>query len=318
MIVRRDGTRDELGRRSVVAIGVFDGLHRGHQRVLGTAIEVAREHDALAVAATFDPHPAEVLDPAGAPRLIGTLDQRLEGLAALGVDVTRVLTFDDAMVAESAEEFIERVLVDELRASAVVVGEDFRFGHERTGDVATLERHAREGDYRVVAAPLYGAERRWSSTAVRAALASGAVEAAAAELGRPFVLRGVVARGDARGRELGFPTANLAVAARQALPGVGIYAGAARTRDGSWWPAATSVGTRPQFYVDADALVEVHLVGLDADLYGQVLDVAFLSRLRDEARFADLAGLVAQIGADVAATLERFTTFSPEDSVLLG
>jgi riboflavin kinase/FMN adenylyltransferase len=153
---------------------------------------------------------------------------------------------------------------------------------------------------------------------VRAALAAGDVGSAADELGRPFVLRGAVTRGDARGRELGFPTANLATAERQTLPGVGIYAAAARTADGSWWPAATSVGTRPQFYENGAALVEVHLVGLDADLYDQVLDVAFLSRLRDEARFADVGALVAQIGADVAATLERFTTFSPADSVLLG
>ncbi|MFI5036492.1 MAG: bifunctional riboflavin kinase/FAD synthetase [Acidimicrobiales bacterium] len=318
MIVRRDGEAGPLARRAVVAVGVFDGLHRGHQRVIAMVTDLATRHDALAVVATFDPHPAEVLDPDGAPRLVGTLSQRLEGLAALGIDVARVITFDAALSAESAEEFCERVLEGELRAAAVVVGEDFRFGHERHGDVELLRRRGRTHGYDVVAAPDFGDAERWSSTSVRRDLGAGDVGAAARVLGRPFVLRARVVPGDGRGRELGFPTANLDPAPRQQLPGLGIYAGAARTPDGAWWPAATSVGTRPQFYDDAATLVEVHLPGYGEDLYGATLDVAFLERLRDEAVFADVAALTARIGDDVAATTQRFTRFSPEDSLLLG
>jgi riboflavin kinase/FMN adenylyltransferase len=318
VIVRRDATAGALERRAVVAVGVFDGLHRGHQRVLATAAHLAHDHDALAVAATFDPHPAEVLDPAGAPRLVATLDQRLEGFAALGVDVARVITFDESLAAESAEEFVQRVLVDELRAVGVVVGEDFRFGHERHGDVALLERLGRREGFAVVPAPPYGEGERWSSTGVRRDLAAGDVAGAAAMLGRPFVLRADVARGDGRGREIGFPTANLVTASRQALPAKGIYAGAALTGQGAWWPAAISVGTRPQFYDDGATLVEAHLPGYDGDLYGASLDVAFLERLRDEAVFSDVAALADQIGRDVAATTRRFQEFSPEDSALLG
>lgn len=317
MIVRRDADAGPQYPHGVVAIGVFDGLHRGHQRLLSIVTELAHSRDALGVVVTFDPHPAEILDPAGAPRLIGTLDQRLEGLAALGVDVARVLTFDESLAAESAEEFIERVLVDELHAETIVVGEDFRFGHERHGDVALLERHARAGGYDVVAAPNFGEAERWSSTLVRRDLSAGDVEGAAGILGRPFVLRARVEHGDGRGRELGFPTANLATAPRQQLPRNGIYAGAARAGDGTWRAAAISVGTRPQFYDDAATLVEAHLPGYDADLYDEALDVAFLARLREEAVFADLTALVAQIGRDVDATIERFRLFSPEESVLL-
>ncbi|MDE3065525.1 MAG: riboflavin biosynthesis protein RibF [Acidobacteriota bacterium] len=307
-----------MTRRSVVGVGVFDGLHRGHQRVLAMVTDLARDAGALSVAATFDPHPAEVLDPAGAPRLIGTIDQRLEGFDALGVDLARVLTFDDALAAESAEAFVERVLVAELRAAVVVVGEDFRFGHERHGDVALLERLGASHDFRVAPAPAFGDAERWSSTLVRRRLMAGDVEGAADVLGRPFVLRAVVERGDARGRELGYPTANLATAPRQALPAAGIYAGAARSPDGEWWPAATSVGTRPQFYEDGALLVEAFLPGFSGDLYDANVDLAFLARIRDEAVFADVAALTERIGADVEATLARFKEFSPGGSPLLG
>ncbi len=317
MIVRRDGEADPVYPHSVVAIGIFDGLHRGHQKVVGLVTDLAREHGSLSVVATFDPHPAEILDPVGAPLLLGTLNQRLEGLAGLGVEMARVLTFDHVLAAQSAEEFVQRVLVDELHAQVVVVGEDFRFGHDRHGDVALLEQLSVNGSFSVVGAPLFGEGERWSSTAVRAAVATGDVESAAAMLGRPFVVRGTVIHGDARGAQLGFATANLECAARQQLPARGIYAGAARTPDGAWWPAATSVGTRPQFYDDASTLVEVHLAGYSGDLYGASLDVAFLEHLRDEAVFSDVAALVAQIDADVAATEARFATFSTNEESLL-
>jgi riboflavin kinase/FMN adenylyltransferase len=319
MIVVRDGESSELGlRRSAVAVGVFDGLHRGHQNVVAQVIGLASQHDAVPAVATFDPHPAEVLDTGHSPLLIGTLAQRLEGLAALGIELVRVITFDHVLAHESARSFIDRVLVGELRSRDVVVGEDFRFGHERDGDVALLEHQGLTHDFRVHPAPVYGDDHRWSSTAVRRLLAAGDVARASVILGRPFVLRGTVEHGDARGGELGYPTANIVGATRQQLAGVGIYAGAARTADGHWWPAAISVGTRPQFYEDGALLVEAHLPGFSGDLYGETLDVAFVARLRGEETFAGVGELVAQIGRDVEQTLEIFKKFSPQSSVLLG
>jgi riboflavin kinase / FMN adenylyltransferase len=303
---------------SVVTIGVFDGLHRGHQRVIDQVISRARAHGALASVVTFDPHPAEVLDPEHAPLLLGTLDQRLEGLEALGVDRVRILDFDHRVSHERAEHFVERVLVGELGALEVVVGQDFRFGQGREGDVGLLANEGERWGFTVSPSVLFGDGQRWSSSAVRRALAEGDVERAGVILGRPFVLRGTVTHGDARGTDLGFPTANVVVGARQQLPETGVYAGAARLADRRWWPAAISVGTRPQFYDDGALLVEVHVVGYGGDLYDATLDVAFLSRLRGEQVFADVAALVGQIERDVVASVGVFTNFSPTASVLLG
>ena len=318
MIVVHDADARIDETPSVVTIGVFDGLHRGHQRVIDQVIARARAHGALASVVTFDPHPAEVLDPERAPLLLATLDQRLEGLAALGVDRVRILDFDRHAAHESAEHFIERVLVGELGAMEVVVGQDFRFGQGREGDVELLSHEGEHWGFTVTPSVLFGDGQRWSSTAVRRALAEGDVERAGVVLGRPFVLRGVVTHGDARGTDLGFPTANVALAARQQLPLTGIYAGAARLPDGRWWAAAISVGTRPQFYEDGALLVEVHVAGYGGDLYDATLDVAFLRRLRGEQVFDDVAALVTQIERDVVASVEVFANFSPAASVLLG
>ena len=318
MIVVHDADARIDETPSVVTIGVFDGLHRGHQRVIDQVISRARAHGALASVVTFDPHPAEVLDPEHAPLLLGTLEQRLEGLEALGVDRVRILDFDHRVSHEHAEHFVERVLVGELGALEVVVGQDFRFGAGRSGDVELLAREGERWGFTVAPSVLFGDGQRWSSTAVRRALDEGDVERAGVILGRAFVLRGEVTHGDARGADLGFPTANVALRARQQLPATGIYAGAARLPDRRWWPAAISVGTRPQFYDDGALLVEVHVVGYGGDLYDATLDVAFLSRLRGEQVFADVAALVAQIERDVVASVEVFANFSPEASVLLG
>ncbi len=303
---------------SAVAVGVFDGLHRGHQHVLAEVCALSSAATAAATAVTFDPHPATVLDPPHAPHLLGTIDQRLEGMARLGMDQVRVVHFDHALASESAEEFIERVLVAQLRAHDVVVGEDFRFGHERRGDVTLLRAHGERLGFRVHPARIEGDEDRWSSTAVRAALTRGDLERANRILGRPFTLRGVVVRGDARGATLGFATANLESDARQQLPARGVYAGAARTSDGEWWPAAVSVGTRPQFYEVGALLVEAHLVGYHGDLYDQVLDVSFLSSLRSETTFDSVDALVAQMERDVRATVAAFAMFTPASFALLG
>ena len=308
----------ELQRPSVVAFGVFDGLHRGHQAILREVVRRADERGATASVITFDPHPALVLSPETAPRLIGTVPQRLEGLERLCIAQVGVLGFDEASARESATSFIERVLVGRLGVVDLVVGDDVHFGRDREGDVDLLVREGQSHGFAVHTSPTYGGVQRFSSTAVRARLAAGDVTGAAEILGRPFVLRGVVVHGDARGRELGFPTANLRLAERQQLPALGIYAAAVSLASGGWRCAAVSVGTRPQFYEGAGVLVEVHLPDFVGDLYDQTLDVAFLAHLRDEATFATLEDLLAQMGRDVAHSREIFEKFNPGSSVLLG
>jgi riboflavin kinase/FMN adenylyltransferase len=317
MIVLGEGESAPGSQPSVAAIGVFDGLHLGHQQVLAEVCQLALERGAVATVVTFDPHPATVLAAESAPLQLGTMSQRLEGLSALGIELVRVLRFDAALASETARSFIERVLVGELRVGDVVVGEDFHFGHDREGNVALLQREGVTRHFDVHPAPIYGGNQRWSSTAVRSALGSGDLFTANALLGRAFTLRGTVVHGDARGQELGFRTANVATEPRQQLPALGIYAGAARTPDRTWWPAAISVGTRPQFYDDGVVLVEVHIPGFHDDLYGAQLDVAFMSRLRGELTFADVDDLVAQIDHDVTETLEIYKRFLPQSSLLL-
>jgi riboflavin kinase / FMN adenylyltransferase len=318
MIVLDDNNEAPGATSSVVAIGVFDGLHLGHQQVLGDVRALADENDMLATVVTFDPHPALVLAPDSAPLQLGTLEQRLEGFEALGVDQVRILRFTTEQAQESARSFVARVLVGQLRAHDVVVGEDFHFGHDREGNVMFLKNEGQRHNFFVHPAPIYGANQRWSSTAVRNALGSGDLSSANAMLGRPFTLRGGVVHGDKRGGELGFRTANMALDVRQQLPELGIYAGSARTAAHTWWPAAISVGTRPQFYDDGAVLVEVHLPGFSDDLYNTTLDVAFLSRLRGEMTFNSTQELVAQINQDVQQTLEIYKSFLPESSALLG
>ncbi len=318
MIVIRDSERRVLTEPSVVAIGVFDGVHLGHQKIIGKARRIADEKGARAVVVTFDPHPARLLAPLRAPHSIGTIGQRVELLERLGVDVVRILTFDRELAHESPVEFIDRVLVNELQAVHVVVGRDFHFGRDRAGDVALLEQEGASRGFEVLGAPIYGAATRWSSTVVRQALSGGDLELANATLGRPFTLRGVVEHGDARGADLGFPTANLGLAPYQQVPAIGIYAGSVRLPDATWWPAAISVGTRPQFYEAGEVLVEVHIPGFSGELYDAELDVAFLRRLRGEMTFENVPALMAQMGHDVGQTLDIFKKFSAESYPLLG
>jgi len=319
MIVWHDGDYVELDeRRSAVAIGVFDGLHRGHQRVIGRARELAEIHGSRLAVVTFFPHPALTVHPDRAPLTIGTLEQRLEGLELLGVELVRVLHFDELLALESADSFVDRVLVNDLRAADVIVGEDFKFGHDRAGDVASLASSGILDDFRVHAIKLAGDGHRWSSTAIRESVATADLERATTALGRPFTLRAVVEHGDARGRELGFPTANLRVEERTLRPPSGIYAAAVRTPDHVWWCGAVSIGRRPQFYEAGESLIEVHLVDFSGDLYGRTLDVAFLKRLRGELRFDSVEDLIAQMGRDVVESTEIFANSPPTTWTLLG
>ena len=302
---------------SAVAIGVFDGLHLGHQKVLERLIRVSTRHRVRSTVVTFDPHPALILAPERAPLQIATLAQRLQGLERLGVEQVRILDFDEQLAREGAASFVERVLIEELRVRHIVVGEDFHFGHNREGDVDFLAREGVLRGFDVQPAPIFGDGHRWSSTSVRQFLQASHLEKANETLGRPFTLHGMVVHGDARGRELGFPTANLKVHARQILPGIGIYAGAVRTVDATWWPGAISVGTRPQFYDDGSILVEVHIPGFSGDLYDQEIDIAFLSHLRGEETFTGVKELVAQIDRDVEQSSAIFEKFTPERYVLI-
>ncbi len=294
---------------AAVTIGAYDGVHLGHQALLA---ELARRADAeglSTVVVTFDRHPATVVRPSSAPLLLCDLEQKLELLAAAGVDRTVVIHFDEERANESAEDFIRTVLVEALRARLVVVGEDFHFGHGRKGNVALLREMGAEAGFEVDGVALEAAGGSddpagpVSSTRIRRLVAEGRVAEAAGLLGRPHQVRGPVVHGDARGGStLGFPTANVDVPAGIALPALGIYAGRFTTVGGMRRPAAISVGRRPTFYADGRLLVEAHLLDFDGDLYGQEGRVDFVERLRDEERFDDVASLVAQIERDVAAT----------------
>jgi riboflavin kinase / FMN adenylyltransferase len=289
---------------SAVAVGVFDGVHLGHQHVVAEARRLAAERDAQAAVVTFDRHPASVVRPESAPPVLTDLDQRLELLAALGVDLTFVVAFDEARSKESAEDFVTSVLVERLRARAVVVGADFHFGHQRRGDVRLLEAMGRVHGFEVDGIELVASKeataRAVSSTAIRAALAAGDLDAANRMLGRPHEVRGKVDDGDRRGRELGFPTANVAVPAGVCLPADGIYAGWYVRPDGTGHACAISLGRRPTFYDDAGAsLLEAHLLDFAGDLYGERARVRFVARLRGEDRFESVEDLVTQMGKDV-------------------
>ena len=291
---------------SAVAIGVFDGVHLGHQHVLAEARRLAAERRALSAVVTFDRHPAAVVRPASAPKLLTDLDQRLELLAALGMDLTYVVTFDESRSKESAEDFIQTVLVDCLAAKAVVVGADFHFGHERRGNVDLLREMGRTAGFEVDGIELLASKEEGvtaiSSTAIRAALAAGDLDSANRMLGRPHEVWGVVTEGDRRGRELGYPTANLAVPADICLPVDGIYAGWYLRPHAATHPCAMSLGRRPTFYADADAdtsMLEAHLLDFEGDLYGEPARVRFVARLRDELRFDSVEALVRQMATDV-------------------
>ena len=294
------------GPGPAVTIGAYAGVHLGHRALLVDLSRRAAAAGLTTVVVTFDRHPAYVVRPESAPKQLTSLEQKLELLADAGIERTEVIPFDEARADESAEDFVQEVLVDQLGARLVVVGEDFHFGHGRKGNVELLQRLGAEHGFEVVGVGLTGdGAEAVSSTRIRALLAAGEVEQAARLLGRHHEVRGPVVRGDGRGGpDLGFPTANLAVADDIALPADGVYAGHYRRPDGGVHRAAINVGRRPTFYEPGTApvLVEAHLLGFDGELYGEPARVSFAHRLRDEQRFDSVEELVAQMRADVAAT----------------
>jgi riboflavin kinase/FMN adenylyltransferase len=274
-------------RPRAVAIGTFDGVHRGHREVIGDSDTVL----------TFDPHPMSVIRPEAAPKLLNTFAVKRDLIAALGVEELVTIPFDDDFAARSATAFVEDVLVGRLGAGRVSVGENFRFGHGAEGDAALLASRD-EFDTRVV--PLVEvAGETVSSSHVRGLVAAGEVALAADFLGGPFPFEGEVVSGDRRGRELGMPTANLVPDDRYVCPGHGVYAALANGR-----PAAVNVGVRPTFETGRGLLVEAHLIDFDGDLYGTRLRIAFLERMRGERRFDSVDALVEQMNLDVAQARE--------------
>ena len=294
----------------VVTIGVLDGVHRGHRALLARARQHADDRGLPLVAVTFDPHPASVVAPGREPELLGTVADRVRLLSAAGADAVLVLAFTPELAALPAEEFVSAVLVATLRAAVITVGEDFRFGHRAAGDIGTLESMAGAGGggggggYALDAVGLQSdGQERFSSTRVRALLAAGDVGAAAEILGRPYALTGAVLQGDKRGRELGFPTANLACPPGVAVPPDGVYAGWLEDA-GERWPAAISVGSNPTF-TGASRRVEAYALDRDdLELYGHEVTVSFVARLRDMVAFDSVDALVVQMHADVDTARE--------------
>jgi riboflavin kinase/FMN adenylyltransferase len=299
---------EDLGsdRGAVVTIGVYDGVHLGHHAVLRLVRKLADASDLDAVCVTFDRHPAEVVRPESAPKLLTTTEQKLELLDATGfLDRCFVLHFDEERSREPAEEFVHEVLVKGAGARIVVVGADFHFGRARGGSVALLETMGAELGFEVVGLGLQALPGGpiYSSTRIRELLQEGDVTGAAELLGRPHEVRGQVEVGDQRGRELGFPTANLMVPARICLPADGIYAGTFVGRDGVERATAISLGRRPTFYEHAEmSLLEAYVLDFDGDLYGDEVKVRFVERLRGEERFENVEALVEQMKLDVEAT----------------
>lgn len=280
-------------------MGNFDGVHLGHQAVIRRAAAKALEHGMRSLAATFEPHPQAVLRPGSGLRLLTTLEVRRELLLKCGVDEVYVIRFDEKLSTKSPEEFVREVLVGELGAAVVVVGENFRFGYKASGNVEDLRRYMREAGGEAYAVPVYAyLDEGINSTKIRALIAGGEVREAARLLGRPYFIRGEVVVGDGRGRALGFPTANVLSDPLALVPGWGVYAGHVRVGS-ELYGACTNVGVAPTFE-RRESRVEAHLLSYKGDLYGKTVDVTFVERLRPEKRFSGIDELKEQIAHDIA------------------
>jgi riboflavin kinase/FMN adenylyltransferase len=282
----------------VVTIGVFDGVHRGHQEIIGQSVKQGQESGLQSVVVTFDPHPAEVVRPGSHPAVLTEPARQAELIEALGADALCVVPFTPDFSRRSPEAFVHGVLVEHLHTAGVVVGENFRFGHRAAGDVALLRELGRRFGFTVTIPPLVTTDSTvFSSTYIRACVAAGDVAAAATALGRPHRLEGVVVRGDRRGQEIGYPTANLLHSRYAAVPADGIYAGWCHRR-GEAHMAAVSIGTNPTF-AGRERRVEAYLLDFQGDLYGERVALDFVSRLREQRTYQAVEPLVAQIGEDV-------------------
>jgi riboflavin kinase / FMN adenylyltransferase len=302
---------------SVVTLGNFDGVHRGHRAVLGVVVEQARATGAQAVAVTFEPHPVAVLHPERAPQIITGPDHRLALLEATGLDAVLVMEFTRELAAWTPEQFVRAVFVEALGARVVVVGEDTRFGVRNSGDVTTLRTLGREHGFEVLTLEDLGGEVRWSSSRVRELVAAGDVSGAAEILGRPHRVSGTVVHGDHRGRELGYPTANLGPVVSGLVPADGVYAGwllrpgLSPDHPDSTMPAAVSIGTNPTFD-GVERRVEGYVLDrTDLDLYGERICYELVRRLRPTLKYEGIEPLVRQMNLDVAQCRDILSTIVP-------
>ncbi len=297
-LARRELARIAPGRPSAVTIGVFDGVHRGHQHLVALLCERARADGLAAVALTFNPHPRTVLRPGSAITYLTSLEERVELLQALGLDAVGVLAFTSELAQLSPRDFLA-LLVDELQMRLLMVGPDFALGRNRSGTIGVMRQVGEELGFRVEVAPLLAEDgEKVGSSSVRQALSQGDVELVARRLGRPFSLRGPVVTGDLRGRSLGFPTANIAIGLDRALPEYGIYVTRAYVGE-TVYESCTSIGIRPTFDVEPHRTVETFILDFDEDIYGQEMRIEVLKRLRGELKFESADGLVAQMHRDV-------------------
>jgi riboflavin kinase/FMN adenylyltransferase len=286
-----------IARPTVLTLGVFDGLHRGHQLVMSTVVERARLLGAMPTVLTFDPHPRAVLHPESAPPLLQTFDQKIEAFGVLGIEQVIVIRFNQAFAQIEAEDFLRDVVGERLQAREVYLGRGFAFGRGRRGNIELLQKVSeRLGFYAAEVPEVRLRGRRISSSAIRALLAEGRVNLARQMLGRPYGVEGRIMRGQERGRTLGFPTANLRPQNR-VIPRNGVYVTVALIKD-AWRRSVTNIGTRPTFETDAVPSVETYVMDWSGDLYGEVMRVRFLHRLRDEQRFASVDELKRQIELD--------------------
>jgi riboflavin kinase/FMN adenylyltransferase len=292
------------GRRAVVTIGAYDGVHLGHRTVINQVKQRAAELGALSVVVTFDVHPASIVRPDAAPKMLTNAAQKIELLEATGVDAVVVVQFSADQAKETPVDFVQRVLVNALHTQAVIVGSDFHFGHMRQGNITLLremgERHDFSCEPVILVPRADGIDEPVSSTAIRRALAGGEIDIATRMLGRAHEIRGTVMSGDQRGRTIGFPTANVQVAGGTCLPSDGVYAGVYRRPDGSEYTCAINLGRRPTFYADQGySLLEAYLLDFTGDLYGEEASVQFMAFLRSEKQFGGINELKEQLMKDI-------------------
>ena len=301
-------------RGTVLTLGVFDGLHLGHQKIMQKTVERARATDSVATAITFDPHPRAVLHPENAPPLLQTLDQRLANFELLGIEQAIVIRFDKEFADQNAEEFLRDIVYERLQAREVYLGKGFAFGKNRGGNIELLKKMSETLGFfadEVEEITLRG--QRISSSKIRKLLAIGKVNLARRMLGRPYGVEGQIVRGDQRGRTIGFPTANLKPHNR-VIPKYGVYA-TANLIDGVWRRSITNVGVRPTFEGDKEPSIESYIFDFDGDLYGDVLRVRFLHRIRDERKFSGIDELKNQIAKDSQTALNYFKRLGVKNSL---
>ena len=305
MKIFRGTENDNIMWPTVLTLGVFDGLHLGHQRIMQTVVERAKAVDAVATAITFDPHPRAVLHPESAPPLLQTLDQRLANFQVLGLEQAIVIPFDKEFAAQPAEDFLSDIIRDRLHAKEVYLGKGFAFGKDRGGNIELLRAMSEKLGFvadEVDEVQIHG--QRISSSKIRKLLDAGHINLARRMLGRPYGVEGVIIRGNRRGHTIGFPTANLKPHNR-VIPRYGVYATASLI-DGKWRKSITNIGVRPTFENDAEPSIESYIFDFDGDLYGDVLRVRFLHRIRDERKFNGIDELKAQIEKDTRRARNYF------------